>query len=145
MSDLLGVTASVVAVTTASIASVKFLYTTIGDIKDAPTALGNIRSDLEAVEPLLQQLRTETEKEDSQVLLTDAIKGAVENCSSACSTFQEKLDHWTRHATKQKGFWTDWAYRARVGVFEQGTIRVFKGRLNDCKSTLSVALNTSSV
>ena len=145
MTDPLSITASVVGITTATIGSVKFLYTTIGDIKDVPTALGNIRLDLQAVEPVLQKLITDLERGDSQVLLTDAIKSAVENCNSACSTFKRRLDRWMRHATKYKAFWAEWTDRVRVGIFEQGTINVFKGRLNDCKSTLNVALSTSSV
>ncbi len=145
MIDPVSITASVVGITTAAIGSVKFLHTTIDDIKDVPIALGNIRSDLQAVEPVLQMLRTELESEDSQVLLIDDIKGAVENCNSACSTFKKRLDHWMKHATKYKAFWAEWTDRVRVGIFEQGTINVFKGRLNDCKSTLNVALNTSSV
>ena len=134
-----------VAITTAAIGSVKFLHTTISDIKDVPTALRHIMSDLGAIEPVLHQLRTKLESEDSQVLLIDDIKGAVENCYSACSTFQKSLNHWTRHATKYKAFWAEWADRVKVGILEQGTINVFKRRLNDCKSTLIEALTSSSV
>ena len=145
MTDPLGVTASVVAITTAAIGSVKLLHTTMGNIKDVPTALRNIRSDLQAVEPVLQKLRTEVESGDSQAPLVDEIKAAVENCNSACSTFQQTLGYWMRHASKHKTFWAEWTDRVRVGILEQGTINVFKGRLSDCKSTLDVVLNTSSV
>ena len=145
MIDPLSITAAVVGITTAAIGSVKVLYTTIGDIKDVPTALRSIESDLQAVEPLLQKLRSELESQGSQVLLIDNIKGAVEDCNSACSKFKIRLDHWIRHAMKYKAFWAEWTDRVRVGIFEQGTINVFKGRLNDCKSTLNIALNTSSV
>lgn len=145
MTDPLSITASVVGITTAAIESVKFLHTTISDIKDVPTALGDIRSDLQAVEPLLQNLLIELKSEDSKVLLIDDIKGAVENCNSACSIFKNRLDHWMRHATKYKAFWAEWTDRVRVDIFEQGTINVYKGRLNDCKSTFTVALSTSSV
>ena len=134
-----------VAITTAAIESVKFLHTTISDIKDVPTALGNIRSDLRAVEPILQKLLIGLESEDFQGFLIDDIKGAIENCNSACSKFKKRLDYWMRHATKYKASWAEWTDRVRVGVFEQGTINVFRGRLNDCKSTLIVALSTSSV
>ena len=93
MTDLLSITASVVGITTATIESVKFLYTTISDIKDVPTALGNIRSDLQAVELLLQKLLTGLNSKDSKVLLINNIKGAVENYNLACSTFKNRLDH----------------------------------------------------
>lgn len=65
MTDLLSITTSVVGITTTTIGSVNLLYTTISDIKDVPTALGNIRSDLQAIEPVLQKLYTELEREDS--------------------------------------------------------------------------------
>lgn len=53
MIDPLSITASVIAITIAAIGSVKFLHTTIGDIKDVPIALGNIRLDLGAIELVL--------------------------------------------------------------------------------------------
>lgn len=118
MTNPLSITASVVGITTAAIGSVKFLRTTISDIQDVPTALANIRSDLQAVEPVLQNLRTELESEGSEVLLTNDIKCAVENCNSACSVFQESLDHWMRHAIKHKAFWAQWTDRVRVGILE---------------------------
>jgi hypothetical protein len=144
MADPLSITASAVGITTAALGSIKLLYTTIGDIKNVPTALENIRSDLRAVELVLQKLRTALESQGPQMILFDNIKVAVENFNSACSTFQKTLDHWMRHATKHKTFWAEWTDQVRVGIFEQGTINVLKGRLSDCKSTLAVALNTSS-
>ncbi|KAL6713291.1 hypothetical protein ACLMJK_008756 [Lecanora helva] len=145
MTDPLSITASVAGITTAAIQSVRFLRTTISDIKDVPTALGSIRDDLQAIEPVLQKLHTGLEGEDSRLILMGDIKAAVENCSFACSTFQKTLDHWTRHARKYKRFWAEWTDRFRIGMFEQGTINVFQGRLNDCKGTLNVILSTSSV
>lgn len=145
MTDPLSITASLAGITTAALASIQLLYTTISDIKDVPAALGDIKSDLQAVEPVIQKLRTELQKEESQGLLTDAVEGAVENCNSACSRFKERLDHWMRHATQHRASWAEWTDRVRVGVFEQGTINVFRRRLNDCKSTLNVAISTSTV
>jgi hypothetical protein len=132
MADPLSITASAVGIATAALESV-------------PTALGNIRSDLQALKPVLQKLRTALESQNSPVLLIDDIVRAVENSNSACSTFQKTLDYWMRHSTKYKAFWAEWTDRVRVGVFELGTINVLKGRFNDCKNTLGVALNTSSV
>ncbi len=105
MTDLLSITASVVAITTAAIGSVKFLYTTISDIKDILTTLGNIKSDLGAIEPVLQKVYIKLESEDSQVFLIDNIKGVIENCNSACSIFQKSLDYWIRYAIKHQAFW----------------------------------------
>ena len=52
------------------------------------------------------------------MLLIDGIKGAIENCNSACSIIKNRLDHWMRHATKYEAFWAEWTDRVRVGIFE---------------------------
>ena len=64
MTDPLRITASVIDITTAAIESVKFLHTTISDIKDVLATLENIRSDLQIVKPILGKLRIELESED---------------------------------------------------------------------------------
>jgi len=47
-----------------------------------------------------------------------------------------------KYSTEDKIFWMD---RWKVGLFGQDRIKVFKGQLNDCKGTLSVALSTATV
>jgi hypothetical protein len=142
MADPLSVTASVVGITTAALQSVQFLAKTIGDIKDVPDTIKSIRADLQAVELILRNLNKALQGDDSQIVRSDQIKPAVENCDRACTTFKSLLDHWTRHSTKEKTFWID---RWRVGLFGQERIRSFKGQLSDCKGTLSVALSTATM
>ena len=56
MADPLSITASVVGITTATIQSLRFICTIIGDIKDVSTALENLRSDFEAIKLVLKYL-----------------------------------------------------------------------------------------
>ncbi|RFU32971.1 hypothetical protein B7463_g3375, partial [Scytalidium lignicola] len=142
MAEALGVASSVLAIVTAAIQSVQFLYKTIDDIKGAPDAVKNIGGDLKAVEPILRQLNTALTNGNPQVVLSDEIKCAVENCDRACTAFQTLLAHWMRHSTQEKAFWVD---RWRVGLFGQDRIKAFNGRLNDCKATLSIALSTATI
>jgi hypothetical protein len=142
MADPLSAIASVVGITIAALQSVQFLAKTIGDIKDVPDTINSIKIDLQAVEPLLRNLNKALQGDDSGIILNNQIKLAVENCDRACTTFKSLLEHWTRHSTKEKGFWMD---RWRVGLFGQERIRSFKGQLNDCKGTLSVALSTATM
>lgn len=142
MTDGLSVAASIVGIATTAIQSVQFLSKTIDNIKDVPDTVKNIKVELQAVEPVLRHLNTALQGDDSQILLSDEIKSAVENCDRACTAFQKLLDHWMRHSTGDKTFWMD---RWRVGLFGQDRIKTFKGQLNDSKGTLSVALSTASV
>ena len=141
MADPLSVTASVVGITTAALQSVQFLAKTIGDIKDVPDIVKSIRADLQAIEPVLRNLNKALQGDDSQIVLSDQIKPAVENYDRACTTFKSLLDHWTRHS-KERTFWID---RWRVGLFGQERIRSFKAQLSDYKGTLSVALSTATM
>lgn len=142
MAEGLGVAASAINVAAAAIQSVQFLLRTIDNIKDVPDAVKNIKADLQAVEPVLRQLDTALQGGDSQILLCDEIRSTVGNCDRACTAFRKLLDHWMRHSTGDKTFWMD---RWRVGLFGQERIKTFKGQLDDCKSTLNVALSTASM
>src|SRR5947208_9673826 len=142
MADPLSVTASVVGITTAALQSVQFLAKTIDTIKDVPDTIKSIRADLQAVEPVLHHLNKALQGDASQIVLSDQIKPAVEHCNRACTTFQSLLDHWMRHSTEEKTFWMD---RWRVGLFGQERIKAFKGKLNDCKGTLNIALSTATI
>jgi hypothetical protein len=142
MADGLSVAASVVGITATALQSVQFLSRTIDNIKDVPDAVKSIRVDLQAVEPVLRHLDTALQGDVSQIVLSDEVKFAAENCARACTAFQTLLGHWMRHSTEEKTFWMD---RWRLGLFGQDRIKTFKGQLNDCKGTLSVALSAASV
>lgn len=93
MIDSLSIIALVIAITIVVIKSVKFLYITINNTKNVSIALKNIRLNLEAIELILLKLRTKLKSEDSQVLLINNIKDAIENCNLVCSTFQKSLNY----------------------------------------------------
>lgn len=140
--DPLSVTASVVGITTAALQSAQFLAKTIDNVKDAPVTMKNISADLRTVEPILQSLKRELQGNSLQIMGNDQIRHAVENCDRACTAFQSRIEHWTRHSTEDRTFWID---RWKIGLFEQERIKTFKGQLNDCKGTLSVALSTATM
>ncbi len=142
MADPLSVTASVVGIATSALMSLQFLSTTIDNIKDAPDTIRNIKSDLLAVEPVLRSLDTAARSDGTQIVLSGEVKSAIVNCDRACTDFQALLGRWMKHSSEEKTFWVD---RWRVGLFGQERIKAFQGRLNDCKSTLTVALSTATV
>ncbi|KAI9807905.1 MAG: hypothetical protein M1825_005211 [Sarcosagium campestre] len=140
--DPLTITASVVNITTAALQTVQFLAETIDNIKGMPETIRGISADLRAVEPVLQNLNSALQNDSSQIILSDQIKPAVENCNRACMAFRSQIDHWMRHSTEDKTFWMD---RWKIGMFGQERINTFKGQLRDCKGTLSVALSTATM
>ena len=142
MRDPLSVTASVVGITTAALQSAQFLAKIIDNVKDAPGTVKDISTDLRAVEPVLQDLKRAVQDDPSQVILSNQIGLAVENCDRACKAFQLQVERWMKHSKEDKIFWI---YRWKIGLFGQERIKTFKEQLSDCKSTLSVALSTATL
>lgn len=142
MSDPLSITASIVGITTAALQSVQFLVQTIDNVKGAPDILRGVTTDLRVIQPVLQSLIGSAQDASSQIVLSEQIKNAVENCERACGTFRSQVKHWMENSTQDKMFWVD---RWKVGLFGLERIKTFRGQLNDCKGTLSIALSTATV
>ncbi|KAH8701327.1 hypothetical protein GQ44DRAFT_586082, partial [Phaeosphaeriaceae sp. PMI808] len=140
--DPLSITASIVGITTAALQSVQFLAKTVDNIKEAPDTVRGISTDLRAVQPVLQSLDKALHDDSSQIVLSNQIKYAVENCDRACRAFQSQVEHWMEHSTEDKMFWID---RWKIGLFGLERIKTFRGQLSDCKGTLSVALSTATI
>jgi hypothetical protein len=138
--DPLTITASVVGITTAALQSVQFLVQTIDKIKEAPDTIKGVSTDLRVIQPVLQSLVRIVQDSPSEIVLSEQIKHAVENCERACGTFHLQVKHWREHSTEDKMFWID---RWKVGLFGLERIKTFRGQLSDCKGTLSVALSTA--
>jgi len=140
--DPLSIAASVVGITTAALQGVQFLAKTIDNVRDAPSTVKDISSDLRAIEPVLQNLNRALQGDSSQIILSDQIKPAVENCDRACMAFQSQIERWMKHSKEDKIFWV---YSWKIGLFGQERIKAFKGQLSDCKGTLSIALSTATM
>ena len=138
----LGAAASIVSIASATLQSVRFLCTTISNLKDVPDTIREIKSDLQSVGPILNNLHTTAQSDSTQIVLSAEVKSAVANCRRACTDFHSLLNRWMRYSTQDKTFWMD---RWRVGLFGQERIRTFRSRVGDCKSTLTVALSTATM
>ncbi|KAH6629676.1 hypothetical protein C7974DRAFT_394979, partial [Boeremia exigua] len=136
------ITASVLSITTAAVQSVQFLVKTIDNIKDAPETIGAVSTDLRILQPVLHDLGKAAQDDASQIVLSEPVKHAVENCARACQTFRLQIESWTKHSTQDKMFWVD---RWKIGLFGLERIKTFRGQLGDCKGTLSMALATVGV
>jgi hypothetical protein len=142
MGDPLSITASVVGIATAALQSLQFLVQAIDGVNGAPDVVKSVSTDLRAIRPVLQTLLRAVQDDSSQVVLSEHIKDAIENCQRACGTFQLRVEHWTERSTKDKMFWVD---RWKVGLFGLERIKAFRGQLSDCKGTLTFALSTATV
>lgn len=130
----LSIAAFVGSLVDTTLQTVQFLSGTIGRIKDAPSVITSVRSDLQAVETVLCDVQTALRADYKKAVLDDQIKPAVENCKNDCIIFQSVLEGWHWHCTEDKQFWMD-RWGALLG---QETVENFKARLNDYRATLTM-------
>ncbi|KAL9106324.1 MAG: hypothetical protein Q9227_008660 [Pyrenula ochraceoflavens] len=142
MADPLSITASIIPIVGAAVASVQVLSRTIDAIKDAPGILKETRSDLVTVTAVLQQLEKAGSERGSDNLMCDGIVPAVKNCDRACSAFNSKLELWTRHSSNKGGALAD---RLKIGMLCKERIQTLRAQLSNCKATLNLAISTATV
>lgn len=140
--DPLSITAAIIAITTAAVQSVQCLTKTIDSFSEAPDTVKNVRVDLNAIRPVLQNLLKVIQGNPSQISFSEHIAQAIQNCETACRVFQLQVERWMRHSSKDKLFWVD---RWKVGLLLPERIKTFRGKLTDCKGTLSIALSTATI
>ncbi|KAF2650330.1 hypothetical protein K491DRAFT_697387 [Lophiostoma macrostomum CBS 122681] len=147
MTDPLSVTAGVVGIAAAALHTIHVLIEDIENVKGAPKAITDIKSDLTAVEGSLSSLHQVL---DDPEALPDALKAqigsknienAVRGCDIACSDFREPLKSWTKHSTGDKTSKRD---RLKIGLLKQGKIKAFTQQLASCKATVSMGLDTAN-
>ena len=142
MVDLLSITASVAGITMAALQSAQFLVKTIENIKDAPSTIKELTADIGVVESVLYQLIANVQGQSEEIIGNNQIGPAVENCDRACKAFQLQVERWMKHSNNNKLFWIiQW----KIGLFGQERINTFKGQLQNCKSTLNIALTTANL
>ena len=148
MSDPLSVTASVVGITAAALHTIHVLVEDIDNVKGAPKAIADIRSDLTTVEGSLTSLHQVLDDPNAlpdslkTQLGTRNIENAVRGCDKACSEFREPLRSWTKHSTGDKMSKRD---RLKIGLLKQGKIKAFTQQLASCKATVSMGLDTANL
>jgi Fungal N-terminal domain of STAND proteins len=146
MADPLSIVAAVTGITVAAIKSVQKLLQFIEAIQEAPVAIANIREDLQAVDTILRCLnRALQDPQLSDVLKTKwngTLQSAVQSCQDLSIEFSTVLQHWMKHSTENKTFWSD---RVKVGYFGETKMNKFRAKLSKCKATVSMALETSNL
>ncbi|KAF4170008.1 hypothetical protein CNMCM6936_005153 [Aspergillus lentulus] len=132
MADPLSITASMLAVITAAVQSVKSLHGTVRRFKDRDKSLRRLQNELEDLTSILGSLGEVMNADMSMLTL---LQGPVERCSQICREFEKAMEIFSRKSTT--GF-RDWAKLE----FMRGDINEFIDNIAGYKSTISVGLGT---
>ncbi|KAL5363292.1 hypothetical protein BJX96DRAFT_117541 [Aspergillus floccosus] len=132
MADPLSITASLLAVITAAVQSVKSLHGTVTRFKDRDKTLRRLQNELEDLTSILGSLG---EVMNADISMMTLLQGPVERCSQVCREFEQAMEVFGRKSTT--GF-RDWAKIE----FMRGDINEFIDNIAGYKSTISVGLGT---
>ncbi|KAI8662378.1 Helo-like-N domain-containing protein [Fusarium sp. Ph1] len=132
MADPLSISASILAVVTASVVSVKSLKETVERYRGRDETLRQLIGQLEDLISILDTLEKISRVEASMLAL---LKGPVERCRQLCQAFEVVMKDF---AGKSSTGFRDWAKLE----FMKGDINEFMRTLSGYKSTISIGLGT---
>ncbi|KAL4733494.1 hypothetical protein BDV11DRAFT_210170 [Aspergillus similis] len=135
MADPLSITASMLAVITAAVESVKSLHSTVKRFKDRDKTLRRLRNELEDLTNILGSLGDVINADMPMLAL---LQGPVERCSQLCREFEQAMEVFGRKSAT--GF-RDWAKME----FMKGDINEFIDNIAGYQSTINVGLGTITI
>ena len=130
MADPLSITASVLAIATVAVQSVKSLNETVSRYKGRDRTLQRLQNELQAVSGILDSLKEAVLAEAS---ISALLKGPVERCSEICREFEQSMLSFNK---RSKTGLRDWAKLE----FMRGDINEFIDTVSRYKSTIAVGL-----
>jgi hypothetical protein len=130
MADPLSIGASVLAIVTAAVQSVKSLNDTVARYKGRDRTLHRLQNELQDVSGILTTLKEAIMAEAS---ISALLKGPVGRCSEVCQEFKQSM---LSFSEKSKTGIRDWAKLE----FMRGDINEFIDTISGYKSTIAVGL-----
>lgn len=130
--DPLSISASVITIIAAAIATVKTLNDTVGRYKGRDKTLGRLQGGLNDLISILNALQ-EAADDDTPVLAL--LKGPVDRCAQVSREFEDAMK---KFDAKSKRGLKDWTKME----FMRGDINEFIDTLADYKSTITIGLGT---
>jgi hypothetical protein len=130
--DPLSITASLLAVTTAAIQSIKSLRETVKRFNDRDRTLRRLSNELGDLTNILDSLKQVAGDEQSTLIL---LQGPVERCSEVCREFEQSMKIFKG---KSKTGFLDWTKME----FMKGDMSEFIDNIAGYKATISIAIAT---
>lgn len=135
--DPLSITASAIGIVTFALQAVKLLNDDLHNIKNAPSMLRGASTDLNVLEPMLVALQDAGNQRQDRLARHRRMLLAVENCFDICKSFRQQLRGWSKEDAN--GHLT-MSSRVKLGLLGEERIKEFRGKLSDCKGTLTLIL-----
>lgn len=127
---------AIVGVIVPALHGTRLLRENIENITDAPKAVASLKEDLLSVDMAIKSLEAVEASEWRSLgqAVENQSKFAISTCKTACDTFMEGLQHWTKHS--EHGKLTLWD-RVNVGFFQKEKMKSLSAQLQNCRTTIN--------
>ncbi|KAJ5902103.1 hypothetical protein N7495_002631 [Penicillium taxi] len=144
MAELLSVSASILGVVVPTMHGIRVLLADLKQLKDAPENLKALKHDIHSVESAVASVRAIEDGEWDTLgpEVSNNAKSTVQMIGTACSTFRNDLQNWTRHSQGQSLSWRD---RSTFGFWKQSHIKSMKGQLQNCQATITNVVSIATL
>ena len=139
MADTISVAGLILAV----LGTFQSVSSTIESVRDAPTQVDNIRSDLHALSHVLRDVSILSERSGvGGIVAGDSLVQALNQCQNAARVFTNSLNEWTKRSGDGQLVFVD---RIGLGYRRQRQIGAFREHLSACKQILSLSMEAASL
>lgn len=146
--DPFSITMGALGISETGLAAIKTLREATHGVMHASQEFREIRMVLGQTETSLNHLRgleigdRETSEACKAALKESGMVEAVNNCGKACEAFNERLQQWTRHSTKDEMSKRD---QLSIGFWNKDSIAVFKTNVETCQQLVEFAVSTAQL
>ena len=146
--DPFSITAGVIGITQATIASISSLRDYIESIAEAKQVVKDVSSDLQTVQLSLAALGDVNISNEQTYNLAKAdlqktgVAEAVNSCGKAAADFSKMLDRWTRHSSAGRLSLRD---HLSIGVWNREKLGRFRTQVQSCRVTVQFAVQSTQL
>ena len=138
MSDPLSVASALIGIVTATVQASKALYDTVQSFKNHPRKVRQLKEELEALNLVLQSLRTLVDHDASTLTVLEL---PLKRCQQACLDFRTIILKCCAHSGGSRTSFRDWATLR----YMDSDIAEFTNMLAGYKSTIAIALGDANL
>lgn len=142
MAEALGAAAGIVGVVVPAMHYTRLLLNDIEKIREASDTVAGLQKELEGVLGTTEKLKAVDPSELETLGVAQQSLSAIKTCDEACEDFRKDLQRWTKHSKDGKISLRD---RINVGFFQDENIKSLSRRLQTCKTTLILSVNTATL
>lgn len=144
MADPLSITAGIAGIAASALHGTRILLDDIHKIKDAPTVIETLESDIHQINLTLQSLQGIPEAQWKALgkAVEEQSETAIRTCTDSCAKFREDLNCWKGHSDSKK---LSFRRRVNMSLIKESHIKSMSNQLRNHQGTLNILISMANL